>query len=133
MLIVAAAALAIAFAACGASETDRAGAVAARYMSALGDRDAELACRQLTTAAKHDIARYVRRALPELGTTSCAGVIRGALDLLDDAAVSALREVKVRSVSITGETATAQLEGRSDPVNLIRDDGTWKIARLQFL
>jgi len=36
-------------------------------------------------------------------------------------------------VSCTGETATAQLEGRTDPVNLIRDDGTSKIARLQFL
>ena len=94
---------------------------------------AELACLQLTTTARRDIARYVRRALPELGTTSCAGLIRGALDLLDDAAVSALREVKVSSVSISGETATAQLEGRSDPVSLIRDDGTWKIVRLQFL
>lgn len=72
-------------------------------------------------------------ALPELGTIVVRRSDPTALDLLDDADVAALREVKVRTVLIAGDAATAQLEGRSDAVKLTRDGGSWKIARLQFL
>lgn len=105
--------------------------VAQQYFTAIADGDADRACGLLAPTARKDAADYAR-AIGDPRLIRCETALGLADRVLSSSSRSLLRRVRVTSVAVHGERATATVAGVPRPVSLVRRDGAWRIARLDF-
>jgi hypothetical protein len=80
-----------------------------------------------------DAKREVASAAALLGASGCTGAVEKAADLLDDGERRRLRDMKILSVKITGNTAVVRTTADdvggdgSQPTRLRKVDGDWLI------
>jgi len=75
--------------------------------------------------------RFAEKTFPDLKATDCVA-IAGAISATRDARIIALQSrVRVSSVEVDGDEATAQL-GPGQVATLEQIDGEWLIAKLDF-
>lgn len=132
LLAVLAVACAVVVSACGKSDEDKAGEVTRAYLTALGNKEYAKGCDQLAASAKRDLVEYVSVQVPELGTTECESVFKQLIELTDETALAAVRDAKVRKVTVTGDTAEVEVEGATQTAKLRKVDGEWRISELEF-
>jgi hypothetical protein len=94
------------------------------YFNAIADRDYATACAQLSPEAQEDVANLAQ------APGGCEETLTAAFAAYRDQDLATLRDVPVTSVTITGDTATAEIEGGRKPVPLTRSDGSWLISEL---
>jgi hypothetical protein len=151
LVLTAACLVAAATAGCGGEdrgEDER--AVAATLRGFLTDvfeeDDFKGACDRLAPAAKTDLIRGVRKALPDAPTYDCVGTFEtlqsiGSLDTISGATLYVdppryeapgenPADQEITDVSVNGDTARATVGENPQRVQLRRTGGTWRIARL---
>lgn len=124
----------LSFLGCGSSspsDEDQVKAVTRDYLQALGSRDYAKGCDQLAASGKADVVEIVTAQVPEVGTTDCQAIFKQLIDLTDEQALRVLDDVNVTSVTITGDEATATVQGATQRPTLRKIDGVWKITDLQ--
>lgn len=105
--------------------------VVKQYFAALADGDANKTCGFLAPAAREDVANYAKAVgLPAL--SRCETAFRTIAGELTDAARATLRRARVTSLTIHADRATGTVSGATRPIELIRVDGVWRIAHLDF-
>ena len=109
--------------ACGGSDEDQIRDAVGRLGKAFADSNGEAACDLMTGAAKRELVATVA----SLAGGGCEGTVRTAASLLDDAERRRMRDAKVTSVTITGDTAVAatNADGSDGPAELRKVDGHW--------
>ncbi|MGH2963966.1 MAG: hypothetical protein ACRDMH_01110 [Solirubrobacterales bacterium] len=137
--------LALGWAGCGGSDSDQqqVAAVITGYYVARASGDGESACTYLTSeaqaAATHQINQVLRRTghVPQASYSSCAD----ALSSLGHSDADALRNVQVRDVTVSGESAQAmarttsrQRQGRTSTASIVefrltKTSAGWKIDK----
>lgn len=122
------AALVLLAAGCGGSDPDE---VVRDYLEAVVERDGARACDQLAEGLREEIERAP--AAREAGR-SCADVMELAAGLNPGLTTEDIDDVDV-DVEQDGDEATARLEnplvGSEQTLDLVREDGDWKIATLE--
>ncbi len=96
------------------------------YASAVADGDGDKACGYLSQAARDRI----EQAADTVDASGCPGVIEKVTDTASADDRDKLGALEVTSVTVSGDTATAQthVEGdKTDPAKLVKEDGAWKI------
>lgn len=101
------------------------------YFAALADRDFATACSAVSSSFRKELAAWSVRNQPELGSRDCPTIARRIAQAADDRLVGLQRDVRVRSVEVDGERATARL-GPGQMAALRLSDGDWQIDRLDF-
>lgn len=101
------------------------------YFAALAQRDFETACANVSPAFKSALARFAERSLPELEKTDCSSIARKLAASRDERLLGLQSKVRVRSVEVDGDYATAQL-GPGQVATLEQIDGDWLVAKLDF-
>ena len=120
--------LAVAFVAgCGGDDESEGAAtpeeVVADFYAATGDADPEGMCALITEEA-------AQAAADDENADSCEEGVQASIDAGDNTAVSDLAdEIEVGEATIDGETATVPISalGSEDEVNLVQEDGEWKL------
>ena len=111
----------------GGSDSDKASDVTLHYLHALGDKDFASACDDATSQAQKDISSQA-----QLGAKNCADLLKLVFSQVTDDQLKQLKDAKVKSVKVSGTSATVQLQGGSGaPAKLTKVDGDWKIATFQ--
>jgi hypothetical protein len=101
--------------------------VVTSYASAVADGDGDEACGYLSDGA----LKAIEKAAEAVDADGCAGVLEKATEDASAEDVEQVKSIKVTSVQITGDRATAQtaVAGEdSSPAMLVKEDGDWKIA-----
>jgi hypothetical protein len=70
----------------------------------------------------------VSNRIPELRATSCADALSKLAESLGGDGLAALRNAKVAHVDISGDTATARVEGGTATAQLVKRSGSWFIS-----
>ena len=121
--------LAMAFVAgCGGDDDEAESAAApeevvAEFYAATGAADAEGMCALITEEA-------AQAAADDENADSCEEGVQASIDAGDNTEVSELAaEIEVGEATIDGETATVPISARGseDEVNLVQEDGEWKL------
>ena len=107
----------------GASDNSKITSTIKSYLTAVANGNGQAACAELTPAA----AQQVRQDATSLGATGCADAINRVSASIG-AAKQALLKAKITSITITGSTATAQLQGGTRAPKLQKVGGRWLIA-----
>lgn len=125
LLTILLAALAVTVTACGESEADRAKSSVEDYLHAVQDGDGGKACGLLTDRAKQAIERSGPR---------CAQAISSIKNGAASQLASRLKDAKVENVKVKGDTASAEikLDPITQTVNLVKQDGKWKLEPRAF-
>jgi hypothetical protein len=102
-------------------------AVIQEYSAAIADGDGGDACDRLTEDAQEQIADEAE------GDGSCEEVIELVSGFLNDEQKDDLRDIEPTDVEIDGDTATATVpevgeQGQEEEVELVREDGDWRIS-----
>ena len=101
------------------------------YFGALSDRDFATACAQVSPSFEETLARFAERSFPDLATTECEPIATRIAEVNGDRLVGLQDRVRVRSVEVDGDRATAGL-GPGQSARLARDDEDWLIDELDF-
>jgi hypothetical protein len=118
MLAAAIAVLGLLLAACGGSDEDAAEASARSYLEALSNGDAAGVCELISSRTLADIGSH----------ETCEGVFATGFELLDEKG-SELPDYDVVDVSLEDGSATISVTvaGREQEIQLISEDGEWKL------
>jgi len=121
--VVAAAVAAVAalgFGGCGGGDESPEDTVSAFY-TAVGEGDFEGVCDRLSEGA-------IQATIDEEGAESCEEAAETSLEGAEEAS-ALLDQIEVGEASIDGESGTVEitLEGQTDTVNVVQEDGEWKV------
>lgn len=125
--------VAVVLAGCGGSSEPSASPreVVTSYYDGLADGDADKACGLLAPTARADIATYAT-ATGARDLSECKSALEAIGKALPDDARAVLRRARVTASDVSGDRATVTVRGADHPVPLIRRDGDWRIAHLDF-
>jgi hypothetical protein len=94
------------------------------YSEALADGDGDAACDFLTDDAREEIE--------EEAGGDCEAALSSLEDQLTDEQKDDLRDIEPEDVEVDGDRATATVtevvEGDEEQIELVREDGDWKIS-----
>lgn len=105
------------------SESPR--ATVERYFAAVGDGRADRACAELSERSRERIAEFAKplRADGE----GCAAVMRVVLTSRFGANLRRLSDARIERLDVKGSSASVHVDGVGRPVELVRENGTWRI------
>ena len=107
------------------SDNDQVRSVLMGFTGALKDGRYGKACSLMTTEARAEI---VGRLAVVTKAGSCEGALRTAMGLMDAGDKAALQHYAIRSVRVSGDTATA-VDSTSSPSHLRKKAGMWLIDK----
>lgn len=128
-MFAAAAVIAGSLAACGATSSTNASTPSATvktYLSAAANGDGATACSVVAPAAQNEALKLARSQ--GIKASSCANLFSQLKAAMNAAQRSTLRNAKVSSVIVRGNTATVRLKGGTTPATLEKSDGKWLIT-----
>lgn len=124
--ILAAAAVLAAAAGCGGTGGGDARATVTRYFAALGAARPLAACDELTAESQDKLAEFGTDAL-KLHGHSCAATFQALFDSAAGPGLKTLGHARVTRVRHQGDRAEISVRGVARPVEVVRDDGHWRI------
>lgn len=118
--------LTVAVAGCGGGSSDSSQITSTikTYLAAIANSDGTTACDQLTNGA----ANQVLQAGASLGAVTCAQAVQDASGNLGGNGKQTLLDAQVINVHVTGSTASADLQGGTQTVQLTKIGGRWLIS-----
>jgi cytochrome c biogenesis protein CcmG/thiol:disulfide interchange protein DsbE len=122
--------LTLAVAACGSdsqprTEEDEVRAVVKDFAAAWVDADWERVCSLFTSEAKADLLKSSVLLGNQGG--GCAGALKSLASFTDEAQTDELRNLQIKSVSITGNTAIVRTSGEDGQTQLTKKGDRWLI------
>jgi hypothetical protein len=124
--VVAVAACCLALSACGGggSDEDQARAAANDFVHAFAEGDMDKACELMTGNAK----RQIVSAGAALGGGDCPKIMKAARGLMDKGELQDVRNYKIKSVTVKGDTAVIK-DNSSDgePTRMRKVSGDWLV------
>jgi hypothetical protein len=122
---VALAACCLALSACGGgSDEDQVKSAATDFAHAFASGDTDKACDLLTDSAQ----KQIETAGKQIGGGDCAKVMKAVRRLIDKKDLDEIRQFKVVSVKVDGDTAEVEDNGSNgDPTRMRKVSGEWKV------
>lgn len=117
--------LTLGIAACGGSSASSPSDVVKSYLKALGSADYATACGDIASSTKQAIQRAS-------GGKGCEQALSTALTGANTQAVKALKSGTVGQAKISGSSGTVPVSVQglgSVPIQVVRESGSWKVAR----
>jgi hypothetical protein len=125
-VLAATAALAAATAGCGGGGDGDARATVTRYFAALGAARPLAACQELTGESQDKLAEFGTDAL-KLRGHSCAATFQALFDSAAGPGLKTLGHAQVTRVRHSGDHAEISVRGVARPLEVVLDDGHWRI------
>lgn len=112
----------------GESEEDAVKKTLTTYLTALANGDGSEACDQTTGEQARAIFQDSLYRLPELRATSCADALSKLSGSLGADEKETIEDAEVTNVEIDGSSATAELVGGTEVVDLSKSGDGWLIS-----
>lgn len=111
----------------GGSDEGQVRAAVTGYFDGLASGDGEAACANLTGDRVRALAESISEQLPELNVTNCQDAISALTKQLGTDELDRLKDLDI-TVTVTGDTATAQIKGATKTARLRRAGDRWLIS-----
>ncbi len=108
----------------GTSDSSQVASTVKAFLTALANGNGTKACDQLTASQ----AQTVVQLLAQQGVTNCAAAVSRAASSLNASDKQKLLNAKVVNVHVSGNSATADIQGGTQPATLSKAGGRWYIS-----